>query len=422
VNFTHAFCSSPSCTPSRGALLTGQQFWRLEQGGNLWSRWPAKFQVYPDLLAQAGYHVGLKGKGWGPGDATFTGRTNNPAGPNAPNFAAFLRSVPQGKPFCFWFGSQDPHRMYERGTGAKAGLKPEDVQVPPYLPDTPAVRGDILDYYFEVERFDRDVGAMLKLLEESGQLDQTLVVITSDNGWPFPRGKATCYDAGTRMPLAIRWPARIKGGRVVDDFVSHTDLAPTFLEAAGLKPLPEMTGRSLLPILTSGKSGQVEAARDRMYFGRERHASVRAGNVGYPIRAVRTGDFLYLRNFEPERWPAGDPPLYGDVDQHLNIDGSPSKQAVVEHGGDPATQRLFDLALGKRPAEELYDLGQDPGQTNNVAMAPRYAVAKLRLSADLEHYLAATKDPRAGTNGGVFDRYFYVTTPRERPAATAAKP
>ena len=418
VNFRHAFCSSPSCTPSRGALLTGQQFWRLEDGANLWSRWPNKFPVYPDALAKAGYHVGLKGKGWGPGDATFTGRTNNPAGPGVKDFATFLKNKPADKPFCFWFGSTDPHRLYDLGSGARSGLKIADVQVPPYLPDTPAVRSDILDYYFEVERFDHDVGEMLKLLEDSGQLANTLVVVSSDNGWPFPHGKATCYDAGTRMPLAVRWPARIKGGRTVDDFVSHIDLAPTFLEAAGLKPWPEMTGKSLWPLLASEKSGQIDATRDKMFFGRERHASVREGNVGYPVRAIRTTRFLYLRNFEPDRWPAGDPPIYGDVDQHLDIAGSPSKQAVVEHGDQPAVKRLFDLAFSKRPAEELYDLARDPWQTNNVAGQPEFAAAQATLRRELDAYLAATKDPRASGQGAQFDRYHYVTSGEpKKPAA-----
>jgi len=419
VNFRHAFCSSPSCTPSRGALLTGQDFWRLEDGANLWSRWPNKFAVYPDLLAKAGYHVGLKGKGWGPGDFKQGGRERNPAGPAYKDFAMFLKTVPPDKPFCFWFGSQDPHRPYERGAGVKSGHRIEEVTVPPFLPDTKAVRSDILDYYFEIERFDRDVGEMLKLLEQTGQLDNTLVVVTSDNGFPFPRGKATCYDAGTRMPLAIRWPPRIKGGRVVDDFVSLTDLAPTFLEAAGLRPLPEMTGRSVLPLLTSGKS---DPARDKVFFGRERHANVRAGNVGYPIRAIRTSQFLYLRNFEPSRWPAGDPPLYGDVDEHLSIDGSPSKQAVVEHGDRPDVKRLFDFAFGKRPAEELYDLGQDPWQMNNVATESRYTETKTKLRAELDRYLIETKDPRALSEGAEFDRYYYVTGDGVRkPAERAPK-
>jgi uncharacterized sulfatase len=421
VNFTRAFCSSPSCTPSRGALLTGQQFWRLEEGANLWSRWPSQFAVYPDLLAKAGYHVGLKGKGWGPGDFKSGGREHNPAGPAVKDFAAFLKSVPAGKPFCFWFGSTDPHRPYERGTGVKSGKRIEDVAVPPFLPDTPEVRSDLLDYYFEIERFDRDVGEMLKLLEDAGQLDNTVVVVTSDNGFPFPRGKANCYDGGTRMPLAIRWPARVKGGRTVDDFVSHTDLAPTLLEAAGLTPLSEMTGRSLLPLLRSGKAGQVEPDRDKIFFGRERHANVRAGNVGYPVRALRTGQFLYLRNFEPDRWPAGDPPVYGDVDQHTDIAGSPSKQAVVEHGNKPKVKRLFDLAFDKRPAEELYDLAKDPWQMTNLAADPRYARAKAKLRGELNRYLEQTKDPRASGEGAAFDRYDYVTGGAS-PKPSEAKP
>lgn len=409
VNFRNAFCSSPSCTPSRGALLTGQHFWRLKEGANLWSRWPTNFAVYPELLAKAGYHVGLKGKGWGPGDVSYYKHTRNPAGPAVKDFGAFLTNKPAGKPFCFWFGSTDPHRLYDRGAGVKSGLKIEDVVVPPYLPDTPEVRSDILDYYFEIERFDRDIGAMLKLLEDRGEMDNTLVVIISDNGWPFPRGKATCYDAGTRMPFAIRWPAKVKGGRVVNDFVSLTDLAPTFLEAAGLKPPAEMTGKSLVSLLASGRSGQVEASRSKVFFGRERHASVRAGNVGYPTRGIRTADFLYLRNYEPERWPAGDPPTYGDVDQHLDIAGSPSKQAVVEHGDEPGRKRLFDLAFGKRPAEELYDLKADPWQTNNVAGDKRYSENLKRLRTELDRKLTEMKDPRALGKGDEFDRYHYVT-------------
>lgn len=414
VNFRHSYCSSPSCTPSRGALLTGQQFWRLEDGANLWSRWPNKAAVYPDLLAAAGYHVGLKGKGWGPGDATFTGRAFNPSGPGVRDFETFLKNKPADKPFCFWFGSQDPHRMYERGSGVKSGMKIEEVTVPPYLPDTPEVRSDILDYYFEVQRFDRDIGAMLKLLEDAGQLDNTLVVITSDNGWPFPRGKAGCYDAGARMPLAMRWPARVPGSRTVDDFVSHTDLAPTFLEAAGLPVPADMTGKSLLPLLTGGKPGQVEPARDKVFFGRERHASVRAGNVSYPVRAVRTADFLYLRNYEPARWPAGDPPIYGDVDQHHDITGSPSKQAVVQHDDSDAAKKIFALSFAKRPAEELYDLRTDPYQLQNLAGDARHADAQKKLRTDLDQYLTATKDPRAAGQGAVFDHYHYVTGAAER--------
>lgn len=250
VRFSHAFCAAPSCTPSRASMLTGQAPHRLREGGNLYGPLPAEIGTYPDLLEESGYRVGFTRKGWGPGDFEAGGRKRNPAGPAYEDFSAFLESTDRSRPFCFWFGSLDPHRPYEAGSGAKSGLKLEHVRVPPMWPDVPEIRSDILDYYFEVERFDREVGELLKLLETRGMLENTLVVITGDNGWPFPRAKANLHDAGTRQPFAVRWPARVKPGRVLDDFISLTDLAPTFLEAAGLKPRADMTGLSFLGLLT----------------------------------------------------------------------------------------------------------------------------------------------------------------------------
>jgi hypothetical protein len=257
VLFTHCYCSAPSCTPSRGAVLTGRNFWELDEGALLWSTLSTRFAVYPDLLAQAGYHVGLMKKGWGPGDHTVGGWTRNPAGPGFKSFAEFLQARLQGQPFCFWFGSFDPHRPYEPGSGIARGMDPSDVRLPPFLPDAPEVRSDICDYYFEIERYDRDIGEMLALLEERGELDNTLVVITSDNGMPFPRAKTNLYDFGTRMPLAVRWPERVPAGRRVTDFISHIDLAPTFLEACGVEPLEGMSGRSFLDVLTSTREGRL---------------------------------------------------------------------------------------------------------------------------------------------------------------------
>ena len=190
VLFAHAFCSSPSCTPSRGAILTGQECYRLEEGVNLWSSLPSKLRTYPDLLEEAGYHVGYTRKGWAPGRLEPGGRTRNPAGPRYDSFAAFRDAAPEGAPFCFWFGSSDPHRPYEKGSGLASGLRADDVSVPPFLPDVPEVRNDILDYYFEIERFDRELGEILSLLEERGELENTLVIATSDKGMPFHRAKA----------------------------------------------------------------------------------------------------------------------------------------------------------------------------------------------------------------------------------------
>jgi len=417
VLFNHAYVAAPSCTASRGGILTGQAIHRLEEGGNLWSLLPGKFQVYPDILEASGYVVGHTRKGWGPGTIKGTGRTRNPAGPKFHNFAQFLKTVPRGKPFCFWFGSFDPHRPYKLGSGAAAGMKPEDVVVPPWLPDTLAVRNDILDYYFEVQRFDREVGEHIKLLEERGELDNTLVVMTGDNGIPFPRAKATLYDAGTRMPFAVRWGAKVPGGRVVDDFVSFTDIAPTFLKAAGLKPPAAMTGRSFLDVLTSGKSGRVDPRRDKVVTERERHCCCRVGDKSYPVRAVRTHDFLYVRNLRPELLPAGEEHYPCIAGPFGDIDGSPSKTLILNQRNDPKIAPYFKLACAKRPAEELYDLSKDPGQVNNVAGRPEYAEVQKKLRTKLDHWMATTADPRARGETDFWDAKCPYTGRRARPKA-----
>jgi N-sulfoglucosamine sulfohydrolase len=401
--FTHAFSAAPSCTPSRASILTGQAPHRLQEGGNLHGFLPKQFVVYPDLLEQTGYVVGFMGKGWGPGNFKAGGRERNPAGPGFKSFDEFLKTVPPGKPFCFWFGSFDPHRPYDKGAGMAAGMKPEDVVVPSYLPDTPEVRSDILDYYVEVQRFDRDVSGLLQALARAELSANTLVVISGDNGWPFPRCKANLYDGGTRQPLAVHWPAKFKGGTTIDAFVNLADLAPTFLEAAGLKPLPEMTGQSLLPLL----AGKTQRGRDMVFVERERHANVRKGDLSYPVRAVRTKEHLYVRNFRPNRWPAGDPEVWKAVGPFGDCDGSPSKEFILEHRDQPGLEKFFALGFGKRPAEELYDLSRDPEQIVSVAGRAEYSDTRKRLRAALDKWMKETQDPRANSESDPWDGYPY---------------
>jgi N-sulfoglucosamine sulfohydrolase len=414
VLFTHSFCAAPSCTPSRAALLTGQAPHRLEEGGNLWGFLPKKFRAYPELLEQGGYCIGHTRKGWGPGNFQAGGRTQNPAGPQFRDFGEFLKQAPSGKPFCFWFGSQDPHRPYEPGSGNKAGLKAEDVKVPPYLPDTPEVRNDLLDYYFEVERFDREVGQLLKLLEDAGRLDDTIIIVTSDNGMPFPRCKTNLYDSGSRMPLAVRYPPRFKPGHVSNQLVSHTDIAPTLLELAGLAAPLEMTGKSLLRLLEGGN----QTDRGAVFLERERHANVRKGDLSYPSRAIRTADFLYVRNFRPDRWPGGDPELHVAVGPFGDCDGSPTKDFVTLHRDLPAFRRTFELSFAKRPAEELYDLRKDPHQLANIAGQTEYVSIRKQLRGQMEEWLTRTGDPRILNDDDRWDKYPYFGAP----AKTAGAP
>jgi N-sulfoglucosamine sulfohydrolase len=430
VLFTHAFCSSPSCSPSRAALLTGQWHWRLEEGANLWGTLPVKFPAYPDILAEAGYHVGHTGKGWGPGRYDVGGYKHNPAGPMHRDFEAFLAARPRGKPWCFWFGGRDPHRPYMKGSGKRAGIPLDKIKLPACLPDNADVRGDVADYYGAVQRFDSDVGKLLAKLDELGEADDTLVVITSDNGMPFPRGKANLYDAGARVPLAMRWSRGIKGkarGREVSDFASLADLAPTFVAIAERTPGVAMTGRSLLDILRSEKSPRVEAARDHVLIGKERHVPCQERNDsgGTPMRAIRTDKFLYVRNFTPDRWPAGTPQYdkafrygvwYGDCDN------GPTKSVLIDRRDDPPIKRFYELAFAKRPAEELYDLQKDEGQLHNVAEDAAYAAAKKELADRLLTELKATADPRVLGGGEKFDKYAYYGSGPMHPKIEGKQP
>jgi N-sulfoglucosamine sulfohydrolase len=431
VLFRNAFAASPGCSPSRAALLTGRHDWQLEQAGTHASSFPAKYVTYPDLLEQSGYFVGFTGKGWGPGNWQDF-RPRNPAGPEfsdreteppysgisktdyAANFKEFLEQKPANQPFCFWYGAHEPHREYEKGAGLKAGKRLEDVVVPPFLPDTEEIRSDILDYAIEVEWFDQHLARMIEMLERAGELDNTLIIATSDNGMPFPRAKANAYEYGIHMPLAIRWGARVPGSRVVDDLVGWVDLTATILEAAGVKHPAEFppAGSSILDTLESRQQGLVDASRTQVFSARERHSSSRYENWTYPQRALRTPQYLYIRNFKPDRWPAGDPqdlaedgtlgPMHGG---YHDIDASPSLAFLVEKRDDPEISRFFHLAVDKRPAEELFDIQKDPGCLHNLAAQAEYEEVRARLSAQLEKYLTETEDPRMLGNGDIWETY-----------------
>jgi len=416
VLFRNAFCPAPQCAPTRAAVLAGRNIWQLEEAGTHGSLFPKKITVYPDVLARAGYHVGLTGKGAGPVDWKASGWPHNPAGPSydkrkqdrsklavsandyPANFADFLQEKPKDKPFCFWLGSQEPHRPYAKGSGVASGKQPSQVKVPPFLPDNDEIRSDLCDYLLEIEYFDRQLGRALDMIEKAGELKNTLVVVTSDNGMAFPHSKASLYDYGWHLPLAISWPDRVPGGRTVEDLVGFVDFAPTYLEAAGLPAQPQMVGRSLMSILDSRKTGVVDPTRVKVFAGRERHSHARHDNLGYPARAIRTQSHLYIRNFKPDRWPAGDPEFFADTDP------GPSKDYLMAHRKDPGIDRFFEAAFGKRPEEELFDIASDPGCMKNLAASAAHAGVKRKLRANLDQVLTAQGDPRM-RGSEIFDSY-----------------
>lgn len=419
VRFTNCFTSNPKCSPSRASILTGRNSWQLKEAVNHMSIFPNEFAVYPDELEKSGYFVGLTGKGWGPGDFQSTGWKRNPAGPDfrtrtlkppyagiapldyAGNFDDFLGKRPKDSPFAFWLGTQEPHRFYEEGSGLRAGRRPADVKVPKYFPDNRMVRSDMLDYALEVEWVDQHLGRVLASLEKSGELDNTLLVVTSDHGMPFPRVKGQIYEPGFHIPLLIRWGSEIKGGRTVDDFINVRDFAPTFLEAAGLKPAPTMTGKSFVDVLRSGKSGIVDGSRDTMLVGKERHDLGRPNDAGYPVRAIRTREWLYIRNYEPDRWPAGNPET-----GYRNVDDSPTKSFLVSR-----YDQYYKMSFGKRPVEELYHVSEDPECLKNLALDRSHAQMMRTLRTRMEDTLRKEGDPRMNGQAAFFDTIQY-TGPR----------
>lgn len=447
VLFRNGFAASPGCSPSRAAMLTGRYPWQIEHAGTHASSFPAEYVVFPDLLESAGYHIGFTGKGWGPGNWEISGRTRNPAGPQysavqldppfagisrvdyAGNFRQFLGERAAGQPFYFWYGASEPHRVFEPGAGVVAHL--DAVEVPEFLPDVPEVRADLQAYAREIEWFDRHLGEMIRMLEEIGELENTLIIVTSDNGMAFPRAKANVYEYGIHVPLVMSWGSRVPGGRVVHDLANLIDLAPTILEATGVAHTggPPMTGRSLLSLLTSSAAGWVDPDRDATYAGRERHSSSRWDNLAYPQRAIRTPEYLYIRNFKPERWPAGAPrkyesegvlgPMHGG---YHDIDAAPSLDFLIQNRDRPEYSRYFHLAVDRRPAEELYNILRDPACLVNLALAPEYEPITAHLRNRLLQRLTEHGDPRVVGNGDIWETYTRYSPIRSFPPPEWALP
>jgi arylsulfatase A-like enzyme len=414
VLFTHTFNPVPSCSPTRSCLLTGKTAHELGERASLWSSFPQDTPVVTQLLREAGYQIGYAGKAWGPGNFEVSGWSENPVGPKFASFDNFFAKRESEQPFFFWLGNTDTATKGGKLpylAEAQSKLDSSLLTIPAELPDCQELRDDLLNYYGGVMKLDEEAAQAIALIEQAGQLDNTVIVYTSDNGWQLPRGLANCYDAGSRVPLAIRWGKRLDAGRVVDAFVNVGDLGPTFLELAGLKPPSAMNMRSIRRLLL----GETEAAtRDAVFIERERHANVRQGDTGYPIRAVRTRHYLYIRNLRPHRWPAGDPDVFflhgrpfGDVDT------TRVKDFLLEHQNDSKYSKYVASIFGKRPAEELYDLRNDPNQLENVALREEYADILKQHRTRVDDWMRQTSDPRIDPSYEAWDHYpYYGKAPR----------
>lgn len=414
MTFRGAYCNCPSSSPSRASILTGMEPALLEEGGLLFGGLPAKFPVFTTALREAGYDVAYTGKGYDPANHSNPEYWKEPIGKQysrrrltpparfvsdcdyAANFADFLDdNAATGRPFFFWMGSHEPHRDYDEGIGIRSGVDPSEIDVPSFFPDHETVRSDMADYIFELNWFDGQVGKMYAELDRRGLLENTLIVITSDNGMPFPRAKASLYEYGVHMPLVMYWKGTIAPGREVDGFVSFVDFAPTFLELAGEGPLPGGQGISLASVIKDNSA--TSTSRQEAYTFIERHAYCRAGGLPYPSRGIHSGRWSYIYNFEPDRWPAGDPDYVTahPVGQFGEIDKGAAKYYIIRHADDPSVAESFRIVTGKRPQEELYDIVRDPEQLDNLALKPRFRARARRMRTRLMKHLSQIGDPRA---------------------------
>ena len=422
--FTRAYTPNAKCAPSRAIILTGRYSWELEEAANHVFFWPDEFKTIMEAMPDAGYEAGFTGKGWSPGlpgtlhgkprqlvGPEFTGKTETPpAGAMsnkdyAGNFEMFLEQRDESKPFCFWYGGHEPHRRYEYGAGvAKGGKSIDDVdRVPGYWPDDEIVRNDMLDYAFEIEHFDRHLSRMLSELERRSLLENTVVLVTSDNGMPFPRSKGNNYEISHHLPLAIAWPAGIKKpGRTVESLVSFVDFVPTFLEIAGVTAesvgMQPVSGQSLFPIFRNAVK-YPEDFREYLLVGKERHDAGRPNNQGFPIRGIIQGDYLFLRNFEPDRWPSGNPET-----GYLNTDGGATKTLILEGRSQPDSLHWWKTNFGKRVPEEFYNIAEDPDCIRNLATRGNQEL-KREMAAKMYRDLALQGDRRMFGRGYEYEDF-----------------
>ena len=421
--FHNAFTTNAKCSPSRASILTGRDSWLLEEATNHVPYFPEKFTTFPEVLKAKGYETGYTGKGWAPGIALKDGKKRDLIGkayqdkklvPPAKkisnidyfeNFKLFLNEKPEDRPFFFWVGGHEPHRAYEYQVGITAGGKKINQidKVPNHWPNSDNVRTDVLDYAFEIEHFDGHLVNIIDELEKRNLLENTIIIVTSDNGMPFPRVKGQVYPFDNRLPLAIRWGKGIKNpGRSIDDYFSFSDFAPTFINIVNIEShdMEAFSGKSWKSVFEGSPD---ENLRDYMIIGKERHDIGRENDQGYPVRGIIAGNYFFSLNFEPERWPAGNPET-----GYLNTDGSPTKTEILNLNRTGENAEYWNLAFGKRPAEELYDIDKDPECLNNLALDQNFSQIKTKLKEQLMNDLKKQGDPRALGNGNVFDQYPYA--------------
>jgi N-sulfoglucosamine sulfohydrolase len=404
TRFKNAFCTTSSCSPSRSVILTGlfnhaNGMYGLEHGYNHFQSFN-NVKSLPVVLGEAGYRTARTGKlHVSPAnvfkfDEVLGGNSHNPV-----QMAEGCRELIEAKsdrPFFLYFCPNDPHRAAranwaehqpnsfgnlppgEKPKGVEpVHYRPQDVIVPPFLPDTPTCRAELAQFNESVSRVDSGVGRLVEILKKAGKYEHTLIVFITDNGVPFPGAKTTVYEPGLNLPCIVRNPSAKKRGVVSEAFVSWVDIAPTILEYAGVnaRKREKLHGRSFLPVLDQASPN----AWDEVYASHTFHEVT----MYYPMRVVRNGKYKLIWNIaHPLPFPFAS-----------DLIGSATWQDSLKRGEDFMYGKRTIRAYTHRPEFELYDLEKDPDEIHNLAKDPAHKEMLAALTEKLKQFQKRTGDP-----------------------------
>ena len=374
MRFTHCFQAAPMCSPTRHNIYTGL--------------YPVKSGAYPNhtfvkdgtnsvvqYLKPLGYRVALSGKTHIAPRSIFafeySGKRNNPD-PAAID-ALFGECAETKTPFCLFACSNEPHAPWNKGDASR--YPPEKVKLPPYFVDTPQTREDMSNYLAEITYFDGQVGTILDLLKKHGLSDNTLVMVTSEQGSSFAFAKWTCYDNGLQTAMIARWPGKIKVAAVSNAMIEYVDVLPTFIEAAGGRSPAVLEGKSLLGVLT-GKTTH----HKQYVFAINTTRGIINGSDHFGIRSVRGRRYKYIMNLSPEV-------TFTNVCTQSKAFLSWKSKAQSDPDAADKVRRYQH-----RPAEELFDMDADRYEWTNLADDPKYAAIKARLKGQLTAWMQAQGD------------------------------
>lgn len=384
--FNKAYLTMAMCAPCRAELYTGMY---PARNGVCWNHCGARREIRSivQYLGDLNYRIGLAGK------VHVSPRTVYPfemveglerkcAIPSADYNNAGLQEFMQrdkDQPFCLVVGLVVPHAPWTEGDPSH--FNPKELKLPPYLADTDETRQDFAKYLAEIEVLDQHVGLTLQALEKSGQAENTLVIFTSEQGSQFPSCKWTSWNTGVHTAFVVRWPGQVKAGKRVDAIIQYADVLPTLIEVAGGRiNANNFDGSSFLPVLR----GKSERHRKYAYF---MHNNIPEGPP-YPIRAVTDGQYHYIRNLSPEE-------LY--IEKHVmgKMKWHEYWPSWVFNSTHDEHTYMVTKRYMKRPAEQLYNMDNDPNNMTNLANDPEMAEIKIKLSRKLDSWMQQQSDPGA---------------------------